>query len=564
MSRSARKLRLAASWVVLIAGVLSFTQNGAPSLEGGQVFLCALTVLCDIVTAMLLPGKSSRVALVPALALVLWNSAYTPMAVLSLLIGGLFVAILAKRQDLQTAVDYSYSVLPVLATGFAQARLPATPFMTIAVWELFVVVAIALSPARPVFRLNLLSLLAAPGLALSLRAIWLSSPPLTVAFLPVLLALALVPEDDFKVIRRLREALDRSQAQLHRQASLRQRREEQVEQLAVLLKACNQLSASLDTQELHVRLAEGVRALTPNAQVKLCGVDEPAPSGYRLDESVFLAIEGELGERERRAVSLLHKVWLAAVENARLHQELKEALEQTRASQAQMIGSMRMADMGRLAAGVAHEVNTPLGAILLAAEYALRQLDKSPDKVRRRMEEIARSAQNASASVRRLLAYTRGGQVDKVVEHFDAAAITRDAVDMLEFKVRRANAQVSLDLAPTPLQGCKADFYSLVSNLLLNALEAVSGCPNRQVSVTLRELPGGGLALRVDDSGPGVPQGNREEIFKPFVTTRPEGEGTGLGLWLCQSVTEQHRGKISVGESALGGASFEARLLGPS
>jgi signal transduction histidine kinase len=241
--------------------------------------------------------------------------------------------------------------------------------------------------------------------------------------------------------------------------------------------------------------------------------------------------------------------------------------------EAAAIQSDRIMAMGTLAASVAHEINNPLTYILSHLADASAILDEQ----RRRLADLARSLPGSKAlSAAAEQAHTALEPVRKGVERI--ASITRDLrsfsrpderrfepVDLrrvvesvlrLIRKEAEARATVRLALEDTPLvMGNEARLVQVVTNLLMNAVQALAlGRPGRDEIRVATRVDGGKVILEVSDSGPGVPARDRERVFEPFVTTKPIGEGTGLGLFVCRNIIRALGGTIEVCDGPRGGA----------
>jgi two-component system C4-dicarboxylate transport sensor histidine kinase DctB len=221
-----------------------------------------------------------------------------------------------------------------------------------------------------------------------------------------------------------------------------------------------------------------------------------------------------------------------------------------------------MAAVGRLAAGVAHELNTPLGAISLSAEHGLLQIERGrAEKARSNLENILEAAQMSKLTIARLRAYTRPKERAAPATVIDPSKIIEDALGLLESRITSAEVELNKNLDQSlRVTMVSIDFYGVVNNLLVNALDAIGSQPlPRKMSVDLAR-EGERVVLRVEDNGLGVADTERERIFEAFFTTKDEGRGMGLGLHLCKQFVEQAGGRIEVGASELGGARFVVTL----
>ena len=219
----------------------------------------------------------------------------------------------------------------------------------------------------------------------------------------------------------------------------------------------------------------------------------------------------------------------------------------------------RYADLGVLAAGVAHEINNPLATIATCAEGMQRRLERGTLERGEETEyfrTIASEAYRARDITQRLLELARPdpAPTGRVVLPTLLAELQRVTKHQLE---RRS---ITLELAasePLAVRGNSGELLQALVNLVLNARDA---SPAGSVVLITTSLDGDEVVLDVDDQGPGVPAELVERVFEPFFTTKPRGEGTGLGLSLVAAIAEGHGGSIVVLRAPGGGARFRLRL----
>ena len=222
----------------------------------------------------------------------------------------------------------------------------------------------------------------------------------------------------------------------------------------------------------------------------------------------------------------------------------------------QLVRSEKLAMVGSLAAGLAHEIGTPLNVISATAEFLM--LD-GREEARAPLEGIVAETDRISRLVRELLSFARGGAPGRQAVAVEEAV--ERVLSLLRFKLEKRRVRVARDLPPglPPLHVDPDGLHQVLLNLLVNAATAVA--EGGQVGVRGRAAEHDGLpgvALTVHDDGPGVPAALRERIFDPFFTTR--ADGTGLGLAVCARIAAEHGGDLKVGEGPLGGAAFEIWL----
>ena len=232
--------------------------------------------------------------------------------------------------------------------------------------------------------------------------------------------------------------------------------------------------------------------------------------------------------------------------------------------QQQVVRTERLATLGELAAGVVHELNNPLTSITVYAEYLVRKgeaggmEDGDVEKLRR----IGASAQRILRFSRDLVQYARPS--GKEHEAVDLAAVVRQSVSICEHLVERGGIALEVDVAADlpVVYAVSGQLEQVLINLITNAVHAIEGGVEDGGKVIVRARPDGddAVVLQVADTGPGVPEPQREKIFEPFFTTKADGKGTGLGLPIVRNIVEQHRGQISVDRSELGGAQFRVKI----
>ncbi|MFQ5880978.1 MAG: sensor histidine kinase [Candidatus Methylomirabilales bacterium] len=269
-------------------------------------------------------------------------------------------------------------------------------------------------------------------------------------------------------------------------------------------------------------------------------------------------------EDEALAVTLAAQAAIA-LENASLYEEVRRSYEQLRRSQDLLLRQEKLASLGRLAAGLAHEINNPLSSVAGFAEalqrraqseqlHGLEELRDVPEYLALIQEEVAR----ASTIVRRLLDFAR--QREPSFEDLNLALLIRDTVALVKRQAAVANKQIVLDLTPGLLvvQADRQMLQQVILNLLTNALDAIGEAG--EVCITAVPAPGQ-VEVLVKDTGCGILPEHLAKIFDPFFTTKAVGKGTGLGLAICQGIMEQHGGAIEVKSEGVGkGTTVAIRL----
>jgi two-component system, NtrC family, sensor kinase len=205
--------------------------------------------------------------------------------------------------------------------------------------------------------------------------------------------------------------------------------------------------------------------------------------------------------------------------------------------------SDKMASIGLLAAGVAHEVNTPLTGISSYTQMLLDRADPD-DPQTKLLEKIERQTFRAAKIVNGLLTLARGGQAGTERSPVDINAVINDVLSLLEHQLKAVNIQVRRDLSPDPavVDGMEHKLQQVFLNLFINARDAMPR--GGWMSVRTR-LDGPNVAIEVGDTGAGIPAEHLARIYDPFFTTKGLGQGTGLGLSITYGIIGEHDGTIA-------------------
>lgn len=225
-------------------------------------------------------------------------------------------------------------------------------------------------------------------------------------------------------------------------------------------------------------------------------------------------------------------------------------------SREQLRRADRLASVGTLAAGVAHQINNPVGAILLGAQYALGSGD-DPGREQIYREALESSADNAKRCgyiVQNLLRFARNDSTEKTL--LDLNDITRESISGLGEVMNRFDLMLCEDRLPIVASGIEIE--QVIVNLAQNALE--SGQPASRAVDIHTELRGDLAILHVTDHGHGIKDDDRERIFDPFFTTRISEGGTGLGLSLVHEILQEHGGIVEVHSKLGEGTRFSISL----
>jgi C4-dicarboxylate-specific signal transduction histidine kinase len=254
-----------------------------------------------------------------------------------------------------------------------------------------------------------------------------------------------------------------------------------------------------------------------------------------------------------------------ALDNARLIARVRSELQRREALQQQLIHSAKLAAIGTLAAGVAHELNQPL-TVIRAAAQDLQTFDQLANGEAAMLLDIERQTTRMMAIIEHLRTFSRDSRSERAATNVNE--VVRQAAHMVAQQLHNRGIELVLDLeagvgeiAADPVQ-----LEQVVLNLLTNARDAVAGQPHGLVRVTTSRAEGAageeakGVVIQVSDTGPGIPPEMRSRVFEPFFTTKEAGRGTGLGLAVSHGIVRDHGGSIEVVADSGAGATFSVWL----
>ncbi|WP_232366984.1 two-component system sensor histidine kinase NtrB [Desulfocicer vacuolatum] len=266
------------------------------------------------------------------------------------------------------------------------------------------------------------------------------------------------------------------------------------------------------------------------------------PTPIRLNASIVY----EDG-KEVASIGFFHDL----TENKRMEAELEK-------TQIQLLQAEKMSSLGKLAAGVAHQLNNPLGGITLFTQLMLEEHELSPDATNDLLR-IQRDAQRCSDIVKELLEFAR--QTRREVRPQSINKIIARTLFLLRNQTIFQNI-VIIEEYDKSIPDIPADIQQLnhvFMNIILNAADAMEGKGYLEVKTFM--TPDEDMAqITITDTGPGIPKGVLSSIFEPFFTTKEEGKGTGLGLSMAYGIVESHHGKIMAENIADSGARFHIKL----
>jgi two-component system NtrC family sensor kinase len=209
----------------------------------------------------------------------------------------------------------------------------------------------------------------------------------------------------------------------------------------------------------------------------------------------------------------------------------------------QLVQSEKLASLGRLAAGVAHEINNPLTNASLNVQMVkkiINSRNEDDESLTTKIDAIGRNIERASIIARELLRFSRNDT--EVFSKVNLNVIIQHALDTVDYKLPSVHMSKNLDILPE-IKGNFGKLQQVFINILHNSLEAMGEVGEIEITTKIID---DNIEVSVSDSGVGIPEEKLEKLFDPFFTTKEIGKGTGLGLFICYGIIHQHNGKISI------------------
>jgi signal transduction histidine kinase len=280
------------------------------------------------------------------------------------------------------------------------------------------------------------------------------------------------------------------------------------------------------------------------------------------------ALRDKLRSTEEVNLDLERAVQMRTADLARKNRELAEAIDKLNRAQAQIVRSEKLASIGQLVAGIAHEINNPVNAIVNTVgplQDAVDSIDKDPEAAKDVLEMVKvvqRGAQRTKAIVSALHNYSRTD--DESVVEFDIDRSIDDSLELLRHLLKQNVTVAKRYNNPGRVKGHAGQINQVFMNLLTNAAQALTG---RDAATITIETRGGitvndqdAVEVKINDNGPGIPPDVLPRIWDPFFTTKDVGEGTGLGLSIVHELVERHGGTIECETKVGEGTTFTVRL----
>ncbi|SDM88844.1 PAS domain S-box-containing protein [Geoalkalibacter ferrihydriticus] len=335
--------------------------------------------------------------------------------------------------------------------------------------------------------------------------------------------------------------------------------------LATVIESLSEGLLVLDEQNRILSCNRAADELTQWLTTEMLG--QPIGAGFPEMENALRKNAGdaqnlELVHRSRAGEDLLLSVNIARLrdsEGRRLGRVVtfRDSTEERRRTELYH-RTEKLAAIGQLSAGVAHELNTPLGSVLGYARLLLK--DKTLNATQRAwVEIIAEQVKKSSAIIQGLLRFARqSNPARRCLEECRLNEIIAQTLPLLATETAKRKIELITDLQAVPaIVADPRELEQVVLNLTMNALQAIGN--KGRISIRTRHA-GARVVLKVEDSGPGIPEPIRSRIFDPFYTTKPVGEGTGLGLSICSGIVGDLGGSIDVSSVEGQGTTFIVSL----
>lgn len=313
-----------------------------------------------------------------------------------------------------------------------------------------------------------------------------------------------------------------------------------------------QFDASESIRRMDLRTIVCMPLATPHRSDNLVAEKQTHQGVIYVDNHVTSA---PFSADSLRAAEALARHAAMAIDNARLFEAEQRTIQHLRVTQNQLLQSEKLATIGKMSAGIAHELNTPLAYIL--GNLELLQLQALTEQQNEMIKAVQHGAERIREMAQRLLDFSRPSQ--EAPSATDVNRLVDRALDLCYYQIRRGGITVHKELAQglPEINAVANQLEMAFTNLIINAAQAM---PNGGTLTVSSCHVDGRVRISIADTGVGIPEKIRPTLFEPFVTTKPAGKGTGLGLSTVLMIVESHQGSIDFASEAGVGTTFNVSL----
>ena len=312
----------------------------------------------------------------------------------------------------------------------------------------------------------------------------------------------------------------------------------------------------------------------------ICDINLPGMNGFQVMETLqkedpetevimitgFGTIERAVEAMKKGAYDFVQKPFqlaelLTLVEKSlekghlrNLVKELRQAKRQLEITQQRLIQTEKMASLGKMAAGVAHELNNPLSGVFGFTQLLLQDPTLS-EQQRQDLETIEAQTRRCRAIIQGMLQFSRRQETHQ--KALNLPSLLQSTIQLMthELTLQGIDVQEKYPLALPIIQADATQLQQVLINLISNARDALEGRPAPRITITAGEKEGW-VFVSIQDNGCGISEKMQNKIFDPFFTTKPPGKGTGLGLAICHGIIEAHQGRVHVESQLHAGTTF--------
>ncbi|MCB1758249.1 MAG: cache domain-containing protein [Gammaproteobacteria bacterium] len=278
-------------------------------------------------------------------------------------------------------------------------------------------------------------------------------------------------------------------------------------------------------------------------------------------DSMLELLQQRSDEIQSWADQLEEKVSERTAELESKNDDLRRTIRVLRKTRRQLVAAEKLAALGELTAGVAHEINNPTAVILGNLDVMVAELGDQADPVRREIGLIIEQIDRIRDIINNLLQYARPGEFSSVIDYVDINHLIEGTTELVQHLQKISPFEIRLDLRATrPVRINQAELQQVLVNLLVNAIHALDGEAGT-LDLESEDWNDKGVKIHVRDSGSGMDEAQLGQIFNPFYSTKDQGQGTGLGLSVSYSIIRRYGGNLTVSSTPGEGSRFSIWLL---